>query len=453
MNYFTARKLMKTLQLVCLEYPKYLLLLIVCVGLSINPLQAQDYWRFSNVQYDGEYFYAVADDHYQVVKLDKDGNVLASFGQKGRGPGEFLTDGLDLALIDTALYVLDNRALHITTLDKTTFLSIERKKLKKSASHIINYSGIPYGFVMDFEETNPFETGVMIEAFRPVDKLEDPGASLFNIRDESPMNPFYDSEAIYASGDFILITREGINRFVLFNGDSLYKRRIPGVEELALGREITKNTNSLERPIAKIFWKEKIMPEYILITSAYLEDHMLYVQVHSYKLGDVLISYNIQTDRFRERGALSNGELLAVDGDTVYTMDGTDIQTTLLSDIGSCRDEMVSFYFGQGVFEEDCTRCQESLLKWYDYARENNIPIQLVLEDDSWFGAKEVNAQTLGNIKAWDLWGAVSYKKGCDDCFETSISARISSDHKTSEFYSLPAPLPSFKEELQCMQE
>ncbi|MCW9708196.1 hypothetical protein [Fodinibius salsisoli] len=134
-------------------------------------------------------------------------------------------------------------------------------------------------------------------------------------------------------------------------------------------------------------------------------------------------------------------------------MDGADIIRNALSDIGSCKDEEVTFYFTEGVFDEKCTQCQESLMKWYDYARENNIPIQLVLEDDSWLGEKEIEPQTLSNIKEWDLWGALSYRKGCDGCFNAPVSARIRSRDKTSEVYPLPAPLSLFKEELQCVEQ
>lgn len=444
---------MVILQRPFITYGNHALLLFICLSIHVCPLRAQDYWSYSSVQYDGEYFYAVADDLYQVVKTDKAGNVLQTFGNEGQGPGEFSTDKLGLALIDSVLYVLDNRGLHITLLDKRTFLSTERLPLKKPASRIINFRGILYGYVKDFEETNPFETGIMVDAFRPVDQLEDPGATLVNIRDDTPMNPFYDSEMIYAADNTVLIAREGRSDLTLFNGDSLYTRRIPGVEARALGAEIEGNTNSIENPIAKNLWKEKIMPQYMLITSAYPDGNTLYIQVHSYQSGDVLFVYNVQTDTFTKAGSLTNGKLIAVSGDTVYTLNETEIIRTSLSGIRSCRDEAVSFYFSNEVFDEGCDRCNESLLEWYGYARSNNIPVRIVLEDDSWFGKKEVGVQTLDHLKQWDLWGAIGYQKNCDGCFDSLLSARVTSGQETSEYYTFPAPLPSFKKELHCIAE
>lgn len=444
---------MVILQRLFLTYGNHAWLLFMCLSIRACPLQAQDYWSYSSVQYDGEYFYAVADGHYQVVKLDKEGNVLESFGKEGQGPGEFSTDRLELTLIDSVLFVLDNRGLHITLLDKRTFLSKERLPLKKPTSRIINFRGILYGYVTDFEEANPFETGIMVDAFRPVDQLEDPGATLVDIQDDTPINPFYDYEIIYGAGNTVFITREGRSDLTLFNGDSLYTRHIPGVEARALGAEIEGDTNSIENPIAKNLWKEKIMLQYFLITSAYSDDGTIFIQVHSYQSGDALFAYDVQTDTFTKVGALSNGELIAVGGDTVYTMNETEIERTSLSGIRSCGDEAVSFYFSNEAFDEGCDRCKESLLEWYGYARSNNIPVQIVLEDDSWFGKKEVGVQTINELEQWDLWGAIGYQKDCDGCFDSQLSARVRSGHKTSEYYSFPTPLSLLKEESHCVQE
>jgi hypothetical protein len=150
-------------------------LTISCFWFIPFQLPAQDYWAgFSEVQYDGKNFYAVANQLYQVVKLDKSGEVLATFGKRGRGPREFMGDKLELLLVDSLLYILDDRAMHITTLDKKKFKSIDRKTIEKPSSELILYRENLYGYVTDFEESNPFKTGKQVNAFREINKLKDP---------------------------------------------------------------------------------------------------------------------------------------------------------------------------------------------------------------------------------------------------------------------------------------
>jgi len=415
-------------------------------------LPAQEYWAgFSNVKYDGENFYAVANQLYQVVKLDKQGSVIDKFGRRGEGPSEFSSDDLKLVLDDTLLYILDTRGFRITLLDKKSFKPVDRKKVDESMTNLIFQKQKLYGSVLNLRETEIEK--IEIRSFRKINSLDNKDTSLFKIKNEKPINPFYDSELVFSNNDNVLIAREGKSDFTVFNDDSLYQKRIPYIEALALGQKITGDVNFLKRPGMDIFWKKKIMPEYMLIKSGYLDEQKMYFQVHSYKEGNALLVYDIAKDRFSKIGSLSNGKLLAVDDSTVFTMDGTNVHKTSISKIQSCSNSNVTFYLGEGALNEQCSTCRDSFFKWYNYLQKNNIPIRIVLEDNSWFGEHEVSAETMGVLKQWNLWGEIRYNQDCENCFESSLSAVINGGDKTEEIHSFPASISVLKEKLYCVQE
>src|SRR6056297_2464329 len=75
------------------------LLIVGILGIAPVSLPVQSIATgFGDVVYDGTYFYAVVKQQHQVAKLDKSGAVLSRYGRQGRGPGEFATHQLKLAL-------------------------------------------------------------------------------------------------------------------------------------------------------------------------------------------------------------------------------------------------------------------------------------------------------------------------------------------------------------------
>jgi hypothetical protein len=410
---------------------------------------AQNYWAgFNNIEYDGKYFYGVADNLYQVVKFNKKGVVVEEFGNRGKGPKEFSTDRLQILLSDSLLYVLDDKAMTITKINKNTFNNLGRITIKKPASGIITYDHILYGYVTDFEESNPLETGEQVNVFRPFDQLNNPEASLFRVKDSNPINPFYDAEIIEATNNSVVIAREGRNRLTIFNNDSLYQRTIPFIEKRSLGEKMEGNTEYLERPMMKVVWKKKIMPEYVLIKALHINDQHIYIQTQSYKLGESLIQYDIKQDKFEHLGSLKKGKLAAVNNDTVYTLYDANIGHTTVNTIQECSSNEIEFYFNSDVFKESCTTCTDSFYKWYDYLNEQNIPVVINFEDDSWFGKREIDSQTLNSLSQWDIWGKIGFKDECNGCFDSSISAKTPSSNK---YYSFPEPISTLKESLQCI--
>ena len=421
----------------------------LCLCLFPFQLPAQEYWAGINeLEFDGEHFYGVAERLYQIVKIESEGNVLRTFGKRGKGPKEFTSQNLKLSLGDSLLYVLDGRGMFITTLRKDSLTYVSKKFIGKPSSEIIFFKNKLYGYVTDFEENNPFETGVEIDAFRLIGELKDIESTLFKIQDPEPINPFYDAEIILANQHLVLVAREGKSRFLVFNGDSLYERQIPIIEKTALGERIKGETVALERPEAKVFWKKKIMPKYKLLRSAYLSGHTIYFQVHSYKVGNALISYNSSTDRFKNIGTLSNGQLIALKGDTLFAVDNNKLDILSLSSVTACADEELNFYFSSDAFEERCSSCSSSYFEWYDYAFQNNIPINLILEDNSWFGKEIIDAKTVTVLQQWGVWGKVKYKDDCEKCFDSPIIARISNN----EFYTFPEPLATLKQNISCIE-
>ncbi|GEM_PF-1856622 len=431
-----------------MKYQNHLVLVAVFVLIPFQ-LPAQEYWAgFDNVQYDGQYFYAVADKLFQVVKIDKSGKVIKKFGKRGKGPREFSTENLELLLTDSLLYVLDDKAMTITKIDKKTFDNRGRTIIQKPASKIISYDHKLYGYVTDFEESNPVETGKQVNVFRPIDQLQEPETSLFRIEDPNPINPFYDAEIVESSNNTVVIAREGKSTLTIFHSDSMYLRKVPFIEKHSLGEKIEGDTEYLERPMMKVVWKKKIMPEYMLIKSLSIDEEHIYIQVYSYKLGESLIRYDIQKDAFEHLGALTQGKLAAVARDTVYTLDNLDTKNTTINSITSCSGDQVSFYFNSDVFKESCTTCTDSFFNWYNYLSKHNIPVAINLEDDSWFGEKEIDSQTLNNLSQWNIWGEIGFKDECKGCFDTSISAQIYSSDK---YYSFPEPISTLKKRLQCI--
>jgi len=424
----------------------------VCLFILFNlialQLPAQNYWAgFNEVQYDGKHFYAVANQLYQIVKLNKKGKVIDKFGSRGKGPAEFSSEKLKLLLRGDHLIVLDGKGFTLTILDKKTFELVRRNVLKKPPSGLISFDRKLYGYVNVVQEMDSLNKEV--KAFRPFGDLKDSASNLFKIKIKNPYNPFYDSELITSGNEGVVVAREGKSEFIFFS-DSLVRRQIPFIENVAAGKKITRDTQFLQRPGMKIFWKKKIMPKYELIKALSLDSGNVYFQVHSYKIGNALIRYNLSEDRFDRIGGLSQGRLIAVSGDTVYTLNDNKIKRTTIPRIRSCSENEIIFYLSADAFGEQCTSCSDSFFDWYSYAKHHNIPVKLVLEDDSWFGKKGIEDIPLEKIKQWNLWGTIKYQKECRNCFDSFIKVRIKTSTKSSKVYAFPKNISVLKNRIDC---
>lgn len=427
---------------------------IIFFFLIIGPLQlpAQNYWAgFNSINYDGDYFYAVADQMFEIVKINKEGKVIDKFGRRGKGPAEFGSDDLKILVKDDLLYVLDSRFFNLTILNKHEFDLIENKKLSKPVSDIINVGDNIYGLVTDFEDNNPFETGTVVKAARKIDSLEFPKANLFKYQDQNPINPFYDNQRVYSRDGKTIITMSGKNSFFFFNGKTIDQINIPFIEPQALGQEISGNTQVIETEQAKVFWKEKKLPKYQLVKSAFLYNDMAYFHVKSIQSGNLLISYNLDNKTFKKIGTLSQGTMIAVDGDTVFTIVDGDVIKNSMGQIAECSQESITFYLSNNAFEEQCSMCTSSFYEWYDFANESNIPVKIILEDDSWFGSKRVDTEIIEKLIQWNVWGEIEYKKDCKECFDGSLKSQIINDKKAKEYVTFPAPIEKLKNNLRCL--
>lgn len=85
----------------------------------------------SEFQYDGQHFYAVANNERRIVKLDQPGKLVHTFGNSGRGPGEFQDEYLKYVLHDSLLYIADGLAQKVVVIDKHTFELRDEITVKK----------------------------------------------------------------------------------------------------------------------------------------------------------------------------------------------------------------------------------------------------------------------------------------------------------------------------------
>ncbi|WP_148898686.1 hypothetical protein [Fodinibius salinus] len=97
-----------------------------------------------------------------------------------------------------------------------------------------------YGYVTDSEESYLSETGKQVNTFS---QLKDDQKMLFKMEGPNPINPFYDAELMDVSNNTVLVAREAKSSLTIFHGDSLYRKRIPFIEEHSLAEEIKADTD------------------------------------------------------------------------------------------------------------------------------------------------------------------------------------------------------------------
>lgn len=387
------------------------------------PSPAQDYWAgFSSVKFDGDYFYAVANELFQIVKLNKEGEVIEKLGSRGRGPNEFTNPELELELIGEILYVLDGRGMTLTSLNKNNFSVLSKRVLTKPVSYIINYNGELYGEVLNFEENNPFETGFSEFDFRPISYLDNPDSALFTYSVPDVINPFYDSKIIESDGKRIIVGFEGRYDVLIFSGKKVVWKKIYDIEPRAIGKKINGQTDMIETPEARVFWKEQILPIYNLVKSIRFFDKNIYFQIQSYKEGSSIIVYNMTDEKFYKFANIdSKRKLVAVDTNTTYLFNGPILHSKNTKTLIKCSSETATIYLSDTSLSSSCAICKDNFLKWYDGAVNSNIDINFVVEDDSWFGSKKIDSELLTFFSQWNIWGKINYSKECNECDKNSI--------------------------------
>lgn len=203
-------------------------------------------------------------------------------------------------------------------------------------------------------------------------------------------------------------------------------------------------------PNIKHQFVKMLSPRYVLVRSAFVDANTIYFHVQSHKTGKALISYDILNREFNLIGSLHQGRMMGINTETVFTFYDNEVKANSLSDIRSCSENPISIYLNDDIFDEECVECKSSLLEWFEFAQTHHIPVKLFLEDTSWFGKKEVTAESVHNIQDWDMWGEISYTKECTNCFESEISIQISDSDK---IIRLPTPISTAQNHFSCLRD
>jgi len=401
----------------------------------------------NDFQFDGKYFFAVANAEYRVIKLNAEGDLVQSFGKRGRGPGEFQDEYLKYVLNDSLLYITDRIAQKIVVIDKYSFEFRDEIFVNKNISELILHKNKVYGVFLNYEKFSTFDDDYRVISVRPLKKLQSEKSTLFEFKESYEINPLYDQFIFTSSNSYTIITSPLKNKFYLFDGNSLKSIKIPFIEEFSLGN--LRNDRTVP-PNLRHQFVENLSPAYVLIRSALIDGNFIYFHIQSFKNGNALISYDVTKREFMLIGTLQLGTIMGMQNETVFTFYEDEVIANFLTDIRSCSEESLSIFVSDDASKKDCHECNSSLNEWLEFANTNYIPIKIFIEDTSWFGKKNITANSIHKIQDWGIWGEINYTKECSICFESEISVQLPD---SESFIPLPASLSNTKKHFSCLRD
>jgi hypothetical protein len=403
--------------------------------------------ELSLFQFDDKNFFAVANAEYRVVKLDADGDLVQSFGKRGRGPGEFQDEYLNYVLNDSLLYITDGIAQKIVVIDKDSFELRDEIMVKKNVSNLILHQDEVYGIFFNYDKFSTFDSDYKVISVRPLNKLQNKKATLFEIKEPYEINPLYDQFRYSFSDYYSVIISPFKNKFYLFDGNTLESINIPFIEEFSLGD--LRNDHTVP-PNLRHQFVENLSPAYVLIRSTFIDGNIIYFHVQSFKNGNALISYDVTKREFMLIGTLRLGKIMGIHNETVFTFYKGEVIANSLADIRSCSEKSLSIFLSADASKKDCHECSSSLNEWFEFANTNYIPVKIFIEDTSWFGKMNVTANSIQKIQDWGIWGEINYTKECNTCFESEISVQLPDSEK---LIPLPASLPIAQKHFSCLRD
>ena len=399
---------------------------------SSQPLET----GYSEIQYDGTHFYAVADMQYRVVKLDREGTVVDQFGNKGSGPGEFKIPNVKLLLVDGRLYMLDNMASKLIEVDTGSFDLIQETYLSGRVLGMVAVDGKINVIYTDMARANPFTSGNVTRFVSPLDGKDIVKESGYSYTLD-PISPPYYIEEQATNGSVSISYRINHGSFFIMS-ETIENVSIPDIEEHSVGFELDKQKLSKMGMAGKLF-REAISPSYQLIKSAYLTEQFVYFHLHSYKQGSSIVRMDLDNKTFERVGSLYNEELIAVDEERIYTLDGNSTHSVRLAQIKHAGQYQITFYLADEFLESDCDECLDGLRAWYDLAAHNHFDIELVFQENGWFAEAKPKPAHLQKLDRMNIWGAMRFEDSCDECFKAPVSVELL-PKEGSPIIQLPAP-------------
>lgn len=403
--------------------------------------------ELSLFQFDDNNFFAVANSEHRVVKLDADGDLVQSFGKRGRGPGEFQDEYLKYVLNDSLLFISDGIAQKIVVIDKDSFELRDEIMVKKNVSNLILHQNEVYGIFFNYEKFPTFDSDFKVISVRPLNKLQNEKATLFELKEPYEINPLYDQFRYSSSDNFSVIISPFKNKFYLFDGNTLELINIPFIEDYSIGN--LRNDHTVPPNLRHQFVKN-LSPAYVLIRSAFIDGSIIYFHVQSFKNGNALIYYDVNKSEFMLIGTLQLGTIMGIHNETVFTFYKGEVIANSLADIRSCSEESISIFLSDDALKKNCHECSSSLNEWLEFASTNYIPIKIFIEDTSWFGKKNVTANSIHKVQELGIWGEINYTKECSTCFESEISVQLPDSEK---LVPLPASLPNAQKHFSCLRD
>jgi|GEM_PF-5901798 len=421
-----------------------LLIILSGLGLSFNP--KLDHF----ILHDG-YFYAVAKNRYEIVKLDRKGNTLTTSGRRGRGPGEFSTAQIQMTFTGDTLCVYDGIAKRLTYFDED--LNIVKEQFpKENIVYLISYKKELFGVISVLqipENENDEKLGIKtlqeigLNRHYKIAPVGAPQNVLASYHFKS-VNPVFSLQKVRSNGKICSIFFPYQNKFRIYYKDRLRTFSLQSLEPLALGKKMDVKSEALYP-----YKDYPYFPVYKLVENVLLpDDHSLNVQVQSYKQGEQLLFYDLDEDEITQTIPSPEGTLIGRDRNYFYFYHNREIKKYTLTELKQCAYPPITFYIS--TFGEQCYFCKQQFFKLYGVIRDYNIPYHFVVKDPNWISAPgEDNYREVVNaMYQWHVWGAVRFTDDCDDCFEGDINMRIGLDGKV---ISLP-DTTTLSSKIACME-
>ncbi|NGP90093.1 hypothetical protein [Fodinibius halophilus] len=95
----------------------------------------------------GDNFFAYAKNRHEVIKINKEGEITARTGRRGKGPGEFAGGPVKMTFVGDTLYVFDGLNKSLTSFNEELDL-IETRYLKKQLMDLLSFEGNLYTVTM-----------------------------------------------------------------------------------------------------------------------------------------------------------------------------------------------------------------------------------------------------------------------------------------------------------------
>ncbi|MEX0608426.1 MAG: hypothetical protein WD016_03670 [Balneolaceae bacterium] len=407
-----------------------------------------------DIIFDGSYFYAIAINNYKLLKIDTTGKVVSEFGEKGRGPNEFLSANIELTLIGEKLYALDKQGYRIVEIDTKTFTAINEKLIKGNPIDLLSLNNHLSGlFIRRFksevnEKLPEMEKTFTVENLFPENVETE---SFFKFKEEE-LNPFYDQKSVHSIGANIVIHYPYRSSFHLFKDDQLHSLTIPSVEPLALGNEIDRN---FQNQIIRNRFKYEKIANYELVKSiiaSNTSDKIIF-NISSYKMGNSLFEFDLSKQTFSIIGAFHYEKAIGMDANQIYYLDENVIAKTTLSSIRACANDTLEVFISS--FNQQCSTCKESLNELFEVAKQYHVPVNIFVKDSSWFSSadEEDYREAAEHLSEWGIWGSIKFTDECNDCFNSNISVRFVTDSQKSSIKRLPVDKSIIHKSFSCIPE